>query len=393
MFNKINSHNEWDKLKEVIVGTAQGTIATITWDKKKIFDQKTIIEAQKLAKESYPKLLLDEVEEDLNEYANTLKKLGATVHRPKPFDLSEIYSSPFWSSNSTNLYNVRDLNLVVGNQVIESPSYLESRYYEATSLYDIFYKYFEKGFKWTAGPKPRLDYQALQPYYRDENERVLNKEDTQYKILTKGRLEKLHKLDEKEILFEAANTLRMGKDLLYLLSSSGNELGAKWLQSAVGEEYKVHVTRDLYRSSHIDSTLMALKPGVLLVNSVRVNEKNIPKIFDKWKKIYFEDVASTPDEELHIQKNVRDPISLKLKDLGFRSNLEDMASPWVGMNVLSYDQKTVLVEKRQEKLIKVLETNGFDVVPIQMRHMYIFSGGLHCTTLDTVRESTLENYF
>ena len=393
MFNKINSHNEWDTLKEVIVGTAKGTVATLTWDKKKIFDQKIIEEAQKLAKQSYPKLLLDEVEEDLNEYANTLKKLGAVVHRPKAFDLSNIYSSPFWSSNSTNLYNVRDLNLVVGNLVIESPSYLESRYYEATSLYDIFYKYFEKGFKWTAGPKPRLDYEALQPYYRDENQRVLSDEDTKYKILTKGRLEKLHKLAEKEILFEAANTLRMGKDLLYLLSSSGNELGAKWLQSAVGEDYKVHVTRDLYRSSHIDSTLMALKPGVLLVNSVRVNEKNIPKIFDKWKKIYFEDVASTPDEELEIQKNVRDPMSQKLKDLGFKSNLEDMASPWVGMNVLSFDQKTVLVEKRQEKLIKVLETNGFDVVPIQMRHMYIFSGGLHCTSLDTVRDSTLENYF
>ena len=35
MFDKINSHNEWDKLKEIIVGTAQGTIATITWDRKK----------------------------------------------------------------------------------------------------------------------------------------------------------------------------------------------------------------------------------------------------------------------------------------------------------------------------------------------------------------------
>ena len=54
-------------------------------------------ETLKLAKESYPKSLLDEVEEDLNEFADTLKKLGAEVHRPKPFDLSKIYSSPFYS--------------------------------------------------------------------------------------------------------------------------------------------------------------------------------------------------------------------------------------------------------------------------------------------------------
>ena len=35
MFNKINSHNEWDKLKEIIVGTAKGTTATLTWNRKK----------------------------------------------------------------------------------------------------------------------------------------------------------------------------------------------------------------------------------------------------------------------------------------------------------------------------------------------------------------------
>ena len=28
---KLNSHNEWDKLQEIIVGTADGTIATLSW--------------------------------------------------------------------------------------------------------------------------------------------------------------------------------------------------------------------------------------------------------------------------------------------------------------------------------------------------------------------------
>ena len=36
-------------------------------------------------------------------------------------------------------------------------------------------------------------------------------------------------LNEKEIYFEAANTVRMGRDLLYLVSTSGNNKGAKWL--------------------------------------------------------------------------------------------------------------------------------------------------------------------
>ena len=190
-----------------------------------------------------------------------------------------MYGTPFWKSTSNNVYNTRDLHLVVGNTVIESPSYLESRYYEATAMYPIWYKYFEQGFKWIAGPKPKLNYLVKPPYFRSEDERVLTNEDLKHQELTGGRVEKLHKLAEKEILFEAANSVRMGKDILYLISSSGNELGAKWLQSVLGEEYKVHTTRDIYRSSHIDSTVMCLKPGLVLLNDTRVSEKTCPEIF------------------------------------------------------------------------------------------------------------------
>ena len=393
MFKKINSHNEWDKIKEIIVGTAKGTRATLTWNKKDKISSKNVELAQKLAEEATPKWLYDEVEEDLDGLSNTLKKLGAIVHRPESFDLSEVYSSPDWNSTSNNIYNTRDLNLVVGNNVIESPSYQISRYYESTALYPLFYKYFSEGFKWIAGPKPLINYDSSLPYFRDENERELTDEDIKHQKLTGGRLEELHKLAEKEILFEAANTVRMGKDLLYLISSSGNKLGAQWLQSVLGSEYRVHTTEDIYRSSHIDSTVMCLRPGLVLLNSARVTEKNCPKIFDKWDKLYFEDVAPTSESELRIQKEIRDPIGHKIKDLGFKTNLFDMSSPWVGMNLLSYDQETVIVDERQTNLIKLLEKNKFNVVRIRMRHIYTQGGGIHCATLDTVRESKLEDYF
>jgi len=393
MFKKINSHNEWDKIKEIIVGTAKGTRATLTWNKKDKISSKNVELAKKLAEEATPKWLYDEVEEDLDGLSNTLKKLGAIVHRPESFDLSEVYSSPDWNSTSNNIYNTRDLNLVVGNNVIESPSYQISRYYESTALYPLFYKYFSEGFKWIAGPKPLINYNSSLPYFRDENERELTDEDIKHQKLTGGRLEELHKLAEKEILFEAANTVRMGKDLLYLISSSGNKLGAQWLQSVLGSEYRVHTTEDIYRSSHIDSTVMCLRPGLVLLNSARVTEKNCPKIFDKWDKLYFEDVAPTSESELRIQKEIRDPIGHKIKDLGFKTNLFDMSSPWVGMNLLSYDQETVIVDERQTNLIKLLEKNKFNVVRIRMRHIYTQGGGIHCATLDTVRESKLEDYF
>ncbi len=390
---KLNSHNEWDKLNEVIVGSAEGTVANLTWLKQEEIPTETLKEAKKLAKDACPEYVIEEVQEDLDNLAFALQKEGVVVHRPKVFDQTSFFSTPFWASNSNNCYNARDLNIVVGNKLIESPSMIHSRYYETTAYYEIFYSYMNEGFEWIAAPKPVINYDTLVPLFENEKDRVITAEDNLHRTLTKGRIEKLHKVPDKEILFEAANTLRMGKDLLYLVSSSGNKKGAIWLQEVLGNDYKVHTTSSIYRSSHIDSTILCLRPGLVLLNDTRVNEDNCPDIFKSWDKIWFSDVAPTSNEELELQKNIREPIGKKLIEMGFKTNLLDMSSPWVGLNFLSISKDTVLVESRQTNLIKMFESKGFTVIPIQMRHMYTQGGGIHCATLDTVRESKLESYF
>ena len=389
---KINSHNEWDKLLEVIVGSAEGLAATIEWHNPKPIPEDYKKEAVKLCKNASPQWFVDEVNEDLDNLQKALEEEGVKVFRPSVFDINKFYSSPFWSSNSNNIYNVRDLNLVVGNTVIESPSHNISRYFETTALYEIWYNYFEEGFKWIAAPKPKLITNPVEPYFRDESKRSLTEEDLMHKKLTNGRLEKLHKLTENEILFEAANTVRIGKDLLYLVSSSGNRKGAKWLQSVLGNDYNIHVTDKLYRASHLDSTVLCIRPGLVLLNSKRANKDNLPDLFDKWDKLWFEDVAKTTEVELDFQNNVRDKIAQDLKKMGFNSNLSEMSSPWVGMNILSISQDTVLADERQLSLIKLLEKQGLKVKTVKLRHMYTQGGGIHCATLDTVRDSVLESY-
>ena len=109
--------------------------------------------------------------EDLDNLSTIISEYGAKVYRPKEHDISKFYSSPFWSATGNNLYNVRDLHLIVGNTVIESPSHHMSRYFEATALYDIWYQYFEDGFVWISGPKPKINKQVIKPYFRDEDKR------------------------------------------------------------------------------------------------------------------------------------------------------------------------------------------------------------------------------
>ena len=229
------------------------------------------------------------------------------------------------------------------------------------------------------------------PYFRDEEKRVLTEEDIKHKELTGGRLEKLHKLKEDEILFEAANTVRMGKDLLYLVSSSGNYKGAKWLQSVLGNDYKVHVTDSLYRASHLDSTVLCLRPGLVLLNSKELTQKIYQKYLRNGIKFGLM-MCPTSENELKFQNEVRDEIAKELTELGFKTNLGYMSSPWVGMNLLSLDQNTVLVDQRQTKMIELLETYKLNVITVNLRHMYTQGGGIHCATLDTVRDSKLESY-
>ena len=311
---KINSHNEWDTLREVIVGTADNMVAGLEFSTAEPPSEALIEEASKIAKKVHPSWYIDEVEEDLDGLCKILTEFGAKLYRPKGYGAENVFSTPEWTSRGKDLYNVRDLHLVVGDMVVVSSSPTRCRYFEPNAFYDIWYHYFERGFRWISAPKPRLSGEYLVPYDRD-GEQILTKEDILHRKLSGGRTEVFHKLLEDEILFDAAGTIRIGRDLIYLVSNTGNYKGAKWLQSLLGDEYRVHTTT-AYRASHIDSTILPLKAGLVLLNGARVSPENCPDIFVKWEKIYFEDTAPLPEEELEFQKNVRDKAYMELAELG-----------------------------------------------------------------------------
>lgn len=375
---KVNSHNEWDRLREIIVGNPEAE-ACLTFSSVNPTSEKTREKAENLAREAFPPWLIAEIKEDLDGLCHVLKEFGAKVYRPTNNHIHRIFATPYFSARGESVYNMRDHHLVVGNTVVESPSQEKHRYFEAMGLYDVWYEYFKEGFRWISGPKPRFAGEHMIAYYEGGRGAY---EDGQRYI----------KLREDEILFEAANTARMGRDLLYLVSRSGNYLGAKWLQGVLGEDYRVHTTEEIYKSSHIDSTVMCLRPGLVMLNAERVTPEICPKILEKWDKIYFHDIVPVPPETLEFQAKVRKKVQGQLAELRVESHLDSVASNWIGMNFLSLDPQTVLVDERQVPIIRTLEKYKITPVPIRFRHSYLM-GGIHCSTLDTVRDSKLESYF
>ncbi|MYW28514.1 inosamine-phosphate amidinotransferase 1, partial [Streptomyces sp. SID2119] len=226
------------------------------------------------------------------------------------------------------------------------PMVLRSRFLEGFAYKELFLEYLESGARWLSAPKPQLTDAMYEP--------------------TAPPGERLRNL---EPAFDAANVLRFGTDLLYQVSDSGNLLGARWLQAAVGDQYTVHPCEGLYTSTHIDSTIVPLRPGLMLVNPSRVNERNLPAFLRGWDRI----------------------VCPELTDTGYVGD-HPRSSVWIGMNFLVIAPGKAIVDKRQTVLIRELERHGVEVIPAQLTHSRTLGGGFHCVTLDVRRRGELATY-
>jgi N-dimethylarginine dimethylaminohydrolase len=347
--SKVHVYTEWDPLEEIIVGRADNAQIP-RCDKGLHAIEYADLPSPKDAKTGpYPAKCIEETNEDLEILCNTLQKMGITVRRPDPFDHSREYATPDWKSDGNFNYCPRDIFVCAGETIIESPMPLRGRQFEPLSYRPILIDYLKSGSRWIAAPRPRL----LDETYVAPNEKKSPNESA---------------LRNLEPIFDAANVLRIGRDLLYLVSDTGNRLGAQWLQLAMGPEYRVHPVEGLYSGSHIDTTLTLVRPGLVVASAERVSPKNLPALFKKWDVIYLDEV----NEE--------------------GQNPEVCTSKWIGMNFMMVNPSLALVDKHQTALIRELEKRKVDVLGLELRHSRTMAGSFHCVTIDVRRKGKLESY-
>ena len=343
------SCNEWDQLEEVIVGNPLGARFPTPDRSTQLaeFPDRSLAE---IPQGSFPQQVIEETEEDLNEFVRVLEDLGVAVKRPDTWPHAAKHSTIHWESEGYYNYCPRDIMLVIGDQIIETPNVIRSRAQEIFSYRTLLLDYMKSGAKWYSAPKPML----LDSLFEYDPDKPTPRND--------------------EPAFDAANILRFGEDLIYLVSATGNELGGHWLQTILGEKFRVHFLKDVYYGSHIDSTFVALRPGLILCNPARVNDDTLPPILKQWDVIYSPPMENTGRY-----------------DADYLSKC--IGSDWIDMNAFSINPNTVVVDRDQTALIKLLEKHGLDVVPIKLRHSKMMGGGFHCVTLDIRRTGTLERYF
>ena len=344
------SCNEWDQLEEVIVGNPLNARFPTPDLSTQIaeFPDRCLC---KIPTGVFPEQIIEETEEDLNGFVKLLESCGVKVRRPDTWSHESTFSTIHWESQGYYNYCPRDVLLVVGDQIIETPNVIRSRSQETFSYRKLLMEYWNSGAKWISAPKPMLLDSLFEGF---DPEKPTPRDD--------------------EPAFDAANILRFGEDLIYLVSATGNEAGGHWLQSVLGDKYRVHFMKDVYWGSHIDSTLVALRPGLVLANPSRLNDDTLPEILKQWKVIYSPPMENTDRY-----------------DADYLSKC--IGSDWIDMNAFSINPNLVVVDRNQPTLIKMLEKEGLDVIPLKLRHSKLLGGGPHCVTLDVRRTGSLERYF
>ena len=343
------SCNEWDQLEEVIVGNPLRARFP-TADRSTQLAEYPGRPLEGIPQGPFPQWIIEETEEDLNAFVEVLEGLGITVKRPETWPHEAKFSTIHWESEGFYNYCPRYIMLVIGDHIIETPNVIRSRAQESFSYRTMLVDYLKSGAKWYSAPKPML----LDSLFEVDPYKPTPRND--------------------EPAFDAANVLRLGRDLIYLVSGTGNELGGHWLQTILGDDFRVHFLKDVYYGSHIDSTFVALRPGLILCSPARINDDTLPEIFKQWEVIYSPPMESTGSFDA---------------DYLARS----IGSKWIDMNLFSINPNLVVVDQDQTALIKLLEKQGLDVIPLKLRHSKMLGGGYHCITLDIRRKGTLQSYF
>ncbi len=359
----VNVFTEWGPLKEIIVGSCVNLTDYNVDTSFKLYFQANIKDPFIKGSVALQKKIIEQRQEDLDNLAEFFKKRGIVVHRPKPLEKIEKFKTPYFEDWQTPVHNPRDRSMVIGNEIIESSCQMNRRYFENDLLKHIFLDYFNKGAKWTAAPVPRMELNSF-------DFSGLSKDDPnivweQYK----------NNPELFEIMFDAAQCYRFGKDIVFNVSNKNHEKGAQWLARHLGDKYKVHVVR--LTDYHIDGMFTPLRPGVLLLNALTMPKKIhlLPEPLQKWKML----VVPEAHQEVHEEGSFF------------------LASENINVNVLPLNTEEVLVFNytgtSDYSLVKYLEKNGFHAIPIRLRHSRLFDGGLHCATLDTVRDDKYEDFF
>jgi scyllo-inosamine-4-phosphate amidinotransferase 1 len=303
----LNTRNEWDPLESIMVGSATHA----NWPTSDpVFAQeseKTSWKETPVPSGPVPDWIIDQANRELDHLSEILVRFGVKVYRPRPMDFVKFQG----------MYNYcpRDRLLIWGDTVVDGAMMYPCRDQEIVNYTSVLE-------------------QARNIFSMPRN---------------------------AGLVLDAANICRVNDSWVFLESVSGNRAAYEWLCDKF-PQVNIELC-NFYAGVHIDSTIVPVREGLVLLNASRVSPDNCPKVFEDWEKVW------VSDDMIASQDFYQYPY----------------ASKWIGMNMLTVDPETVICDVAQTRLQEVLRKRGINVVPMELSHARTLGGGFHCVTLDMNR--------
>ena len=366
----VNAWNEWDELEEMVVGIADFACFEPTEPgSRPALRDRDIATIFPFPRGPKKQEVTEKANEELSGLSTLLEAHGVTVRRPEKYDFDVAVKTPLFEvENQYCAVCPRDIMITFGNEILEATMSRRGRFFEYLPYRKLVYEYWNNDpeMLWNAAPKPTMQ----DSMYREDfwtwplEERFKRMHDFEFCIT------------QDEVIFDAADCSRFGRDIFVQESMTTNRAGIRWLKRHLEPRnfrvHDVHFPLDFF-PSHIDCTFVPLAPGIVLVNPERPIKEGEEKLFldNGWKFIEAPYPTST-DSEM--------PMFCQ-------------SSKWLAMNVLSISPNKVICEEQEYPLHELLDKNGFEVYPIPFRNVFEFGGSLHCATWDIRRKGACEDYF
>ena len=250
----VNSWNDFDPLKHVIVGRADFSVIP---PEEPATSEKVPVDSEMRGMWGpRPTATVEAANEQLDNYVKILEGLGVKVDRPTPLQWNQEIKTPdFRTESGFTQMPPRDILLTMGNEIISSANSFRCRYFEYLAYWPLMNEYFEQDpeFLWTQAPRPRLTDKSYKHNYYDE------------RITIEERLVRTANKDfvttEVEPMWDAADVMRVGKDLFIQHGLTTNRKAMEWFKRYY-PDFRVHAVNfpgDPY-PIHIDATFVPLRP-------------------------------------------------------------------------------------------------------------------------------------
>lgn len=339
------NQNEYGRLHKVLVGR-EFDFPQSVWDisfKAFFQDHLDDLDLVKKFSKEYTAKIVAERNEDLDNLDKLLTERGIKVYRPEKIKKAMPIQTPYFKSYCRAAANVRDLCFIYKDTIIETAPSLRGRYFENFSFHYVLEELFRAGMNWIQCPLPKLSDSSI-----DEED---------------WRAPRDFSDNRSEMFFDAANLLKVNDKILFNYSSYNHQQGIKWLRHNTDAEIVPVQLVD----NHLDGALAFLNEDTVLINNKSCRIDPVSAI--PWLKDF---------KILRLPKNV---------EMENDENMPHIASrEGMSINVLSIDEKTVVVNESDYLVAELLDRNGFNVLTTRLRYSTAFGGGIHCSTLDLLRD-------